>query len=388
MKTRIISLFLAVLMLFSLAACGTNGGSSSTGSDLPSSQPAGSSPDASTPADPSSDVSYPDDSATSDTYIFTDDAGRQVEVPYVINSIAPSGSMAQIVLMAIAPDMFVGVPSTYEDSARGYVPDNMFELPELGNLYAGSDLNVEQLALCAPDLILDIGQAKGSVSEDMDALQEQTLIPSVFISATLETMPETYRKLGALLGREERGEELAQFCEKIYNRTLDIMEQVGDNRVNCLYVLGQDGLNVIAASSYHAELLDLLTNNLAVVDNPLSKGSGNEVSMDQIALWNPEFVIFGPNSIYSTVTELSPWNEIDAIVNGKYVETPNIPDNWMSMPPSVQRYLGLIWMTYVLYPDYCDYDVKADILEYYELFYGSTLSDEQYDAITANAFLK
>lgn len=385
MKTRIISLLLAVLMLFSLAACGTNGGSSSTGSDISSSRPGS---DAGQPADPTPDANVPDEPDTADTYIFTDDVGREVELPYEISRIAPSGSFAQIVLMAIAPDMFVGVPSSYEEYARGYVPDDMFDLPVLGNLYAGADLNVEQLALAAPDLILDIGQVKATVSEDMDALQEQTLIPSVFISATLETMPETYRKLGALLGREERGEELAQFCEKVYNRTLDIMEQVGDNKVNCLYVLGEDGLNVIAATSYHAELLDLLTNNLAVVDNPLSKGSGNEVSMDQIALWNPEFVIFGPNSIYSTVTELSPWNEIDAIVNGKYVETPNIPDNWMSMPPSVQRYLGLIWMTYVLYPDYCDYDVKADILEYYELFYGSTLSDEQYDAITANAFLK
>ena len=44
-------------------------------------------------------------------------------------------------------------------------------------------------------------------------------------------------------------------------------------------------------------------------------------------------------------------------------------------PPSVQRYLGMIWLPVVLYPEYCDYDVKAEILEYYRLFYGCELSD-------------
>jgi iron complex transport system substrate-binding protein len=247
---------------------------------------------------------------------------------------------------------------------------------------------VEELALAAPQLIIDIGEPKESVVEDMDALQAQTLIPSVYISATLETMPETYRTLGRLLGREGRGEELAQFCERIYTRTRSIMDEVGENKVSCLYVLGEEGLNVIAATSYHAELLDLLTNNLAVVDNPLSTGSGNEVTMEQIALWNPDFVIFGPGSIYGAVENTQTWNQISAIVSRSYVEVPESPYNWMSMPPSVQRYLGLIWLPAVLYPEYCDYDVKADIVEYFQLFYGCTLSDAQYNTLTANAFLR
>ena len=166
------------------------------------------------------------------------------------------------------------------------------------------------------------------------------------------------------------------------------MDKVGDNKVNGLYVLGEDGLNVIAANSYHSELLDMLMNNLAVLDNPLSKGTGNEVTMEQISIWTPDFVVFGPGSICSTVTEAATWNEIAAIVNGDYVEVPDAPHNWMSMPPSVQRYAGMIWLTAVLYPDYCDYDVKDYIFEYYRLFYGCELTEEQYNTITANAFKK
>ncbi len=362
---RFFALLLSILMLLSLVGCGDS--------------------DTKETIDPAKQTTADSGEATR---LFTDDSGRQVEIPTEITRIAPSGSLAQIILFAIAPDMFVGLANSFYDEAKGIIADEYMNLPELGSLYSGADLNVEELALADPDIIIDIGDSKEKGGEDLDKLQTQTQIPSVFVYSTLETMPETYRTLGKLLGREERGEELAQFCEKVYNRTVDIMKKVGDNKVNALYVLGEKGLNVIASTSYHAELLDMLTNNLAVVDNPLSKGTGNEVSMEQISIWNPEFVIFGPGSIYSTVKDMPTWNQITAIKNGDYVEVPDVPHNWMSMPPAVQRYLGLSWLTAELYPDYCDYDVKAEIMEYYKLFYGCELTEDQYETITANAFRK
>lgn len=376
MKKRFFSLLLALVMVLGLAACAAEPDISPVPSD---SAPAQSDVPSNVPEDDLSDTPRAD-------FVFTDDVGRQVELPGEITRIVPSSALGQMILFAIAPDMLVGLASSFYDSARGIIDDKYFDLPEFGSLYASADLNVEELALTAPQLIIDIGEAKSSITEDMDALQTQTGIPSVFLSATLETMPETFRKLGALLNRPEKAEELAQFCEKVYDRTLSIMNEVGENRVNALYVLGDEGLNVIAAGSYHSELLDLLTNNLAVVDNPVGKGSGNEVTMEQIALWNPDFVIFGPRSIYGEVAEMPAWQDITAIQNGDYVLTPDTPHNWMSMPPSVQRYLGLIWLTYELYPDYCDYDVQADIMEYYRLFYSCTLTEEQYATITAGAF--
>ena len=168
---------------------------------------------------------------------------------------------------------------------------------------------------------------------------------------------------------------------------MSIMEQVGDDKVNALYVLGEKGLNVLAKDSFHSELIDLLTNNVAVVDNPSSKGSGNEVTMEQIALWNPDFVLFTADSIYDNVAEMDTWTEISAIADGNYIEIPEGPHNWMGTPPAVQRYLGMIWLTAELYPEYCNYDVKAEILEYYRLFYGCELTEDQYDTLTADAML-
>lgn len=326
--------------------------------------------------------------AASETRIYTDDCGREVKIPTEITAIVPSGPLSQIVLFAIAPEMFVGLAAPWDDTAKGIIPENYFNLPCFGQLYGSAALNAEELAAANPQLILDIGEAKASVAEDMDTLEAQTQIPSIHIEASLAAMPDAFRKLGSILGKEEKGEALAQFCEKVYSRTVSVMERVGDNKINALYILGEDGLHVTAKGSYHAELMDMLTNNLALVDTPAGKGTGSEVTPEQIALWNPDFIVFAPGSIYNTAAERDIWKELSAIQSGAYIEVPNGPHNWMGMPPSVQRYLGLIWLTAVLYPDYCDYDVKAEITEYYALFYGCTLTDEQYDTLTAHAFLK
>ena len=321
------------------------------------------------------------------TRIFTDSCGREVTVPAEITRIAPSSSLAQIILYAIAPEQMVSLSGHWDDRAQDMILDEVYNLPVLGRLTGSADLNVEELAFADPQIIIDIGEPKDSISDDLETLQTQTQIPAVFISSSLETLPETFRTLGSLLGKEAEAEELAMFCEAIYTQTEDIMSEV-DQKANLLYVLGEEGLNVLAKDSYHAEIIDMLANNLAAVEKPVSKGLGNEVSMEQISLWNPDFVVFAAESIYSTVKEIPAWNQVQAIVDDQYVEVPDLPHNWLGMPPSCQRYLALIWLPSVLYPEHCTYDVQEEVTEFYELFYHCTLTDEQYAMITANAFLK
>ncbi len=318
--------------------------------------------------------------------VYVDDCQREVTVPAKIQRIVPSGPLSQIFLFALAPDMFVALASKWIDEATPFIDETYLSLPYLGQLYGEANLNVEELALLAPDIIIDVGQAKGSVVEDMDYLQEVTTIPSVHIDATLETMPDAFRKLGELLHREEKAEELAAFCEKTYQRTEKIMEQVGDEKVRTLYILGADGAHVLAKDSYQSGIIDLMTDNVAVMDNPSGKGTGDAVSIEQIMAWNPDFVIFAPDSIYEDVASTPVWKEMPAIAAGNYVKVPNGPHNWMGSPPAVQRYLGLIWLPSVLYPQYCDYDVIDEVKQFYRLFYGCELTDAQYEQLVANSF--
>lgn len=325
-----------------------------------------------------------DGTQTETTRVFTDSCGREVTVPADIQKIAVSGPLAQMVVFAIAPDRMVGVANAWDESAKNYFDAKYLELPLLGQLYGGKgELNLETLLAAAPDVVIDVGEPKDSMAEDLDALQEQTGIPFVHIDAYLASMDDTYAMLGDLLAMPNEAQGLADYCRYAYDKVKAIADSV--EKVDLLYVTGEEGLNVIAKSSYHAEVIDMLCNNLAVVYEPSSKGTGNEVDMEQILNWNPAAVIFAPGSIYSTVADNENWQTIPAIRDGRYYEVPMGPYNWMGFPPSVQRILGMQWMAKVLYPDAADYDMYETTQTYFQLFYHCDLTAEQYAALTAHS---
>ena len=193
--------------------------------------------------------------------------------------------------------------------------------------------------------------------------------------------------LGELTGQTEKAEELATWCEETYAMMTDMMAKVDADgaRKSLLYCLGDKGLNVIAEGSYHAETINLLSDNLAKLPEVVSSGLGNEVDLEQILVWDPDVIIFAPDTIYDTVATDTAWQQLSAISGGNYYKTPYGPYGWLSSPPSVQRYLGMLWLGALLYPDYCEYDLQTEVTEYYELFYQCELTQEMYDNLMAGA---
>ncbi|MDR3341178.1 MAG: ABC transporter substrate-binding protein [Treponema sp.] len=316
---------------------------------------------------------------------FTDSAGRTVALPAKITRIAPSGSLAQMFLLAIAPDMLCAVSGNYSQDEAEFIPDYMKTLPVVGQFYGQANLNPEEIAKIGPDVVIDIGEPKASIAQDMDNISASIAIPTIHITATLESTPEAFRTLGKVLGREEQGEALAVFCEKILAAEKNLVAQVGNNKKSVLYCMGKTGLNVLPATSFHAEILDQMTENKAVVTNPASRGSGNETDLEQLLLWDPEVILFGPDSVYATAASDPTWQQLQAIHDGAYYEVPLGPYNWMGMPPSINRYLGILWLEKILYPEYADYDLYTETAAYYRLFYAYELSRERFDKLTANS---
>ena len=317
---------------------------------------------------------------TPQTRVFTDSVGRTVEIPYSIDKVAVSGPLAQIVLFALCPDRLAGIADKWDKTAEQFFDRKYYDLPVLGQLYGGKgELNLETLLTSGAQIVIDVGEPKKTIVEDLDALQEQTGIPFVHITALTASMGDAYRKLGELLDMPAEAEALAAYCDRIYARTLEIAGAA--EKKNLLYITGDQGLNVIARGSYHGEIIDLLSNNLAVVESPSSKGTGNEVDMEQILLWNPDVILFAPGSIYADVATRPEWQTVSAIQSGAYYEVPFGPYNWMGFPPSVQRYLGMMWMSQLLYPETARYDLYEAVKEYFGLFYHADITRDQFDAL-------
>lgn len=315
---------------------------------------------------------------------FTDSLGREFMLEKELTSVAVSGPLAQIAVFALAPDRLAGIALEWNQAAEQYLDTEYYHLPVLGQLYGGKgEMNLEELLAANPQVIIDFGEPKKSAAEDLDALQEQIGIPFVHITGTLATMDDAYRKLGELLGMEEEAELLAEYCSSNYEEVLALADSVEKERL--LYVTGEDGLNVICQGSYFAEVIDLLSDNIAAAENVSSKGSGNEVDMEQILNWNPDVIIFSDMSIYDKVETMEDWKNISAIQTGRYYEVPIGPYNWLGFPPSVHRLLGMWWMMKTVYPEAAQYDLYEKAAEYFDLFYHCELTQEQYNALMAKS---
>ena len=368
MKKHLLSLLLAVcLMMAVFSGCG------STKVDEAAAAPE-------TTAVPAAATVETTVEAAPETREFTDSTGRTVTIPYEVTRIAISGPLSQVYILPLAGDMLVGVSNAFAEDAAAYLPAYIFELTEIGQLYGGKG----EMDL---DVVIDIGDAKGTIVEDMNALTEQAGIPFVHIDATVATAPDAYRTLGKLVGREEKAEELAAYCQNILDMTAEMMEKVDADgaRKTLLYCLGDAGVNVIAEGSFHAETINTMSVNLADLPDVVSSGAGNEVDLEQILVWNPDVIIFAPDSIYDSVSGMAAWQSVGAIAEGNYYKAPYGPYGWLSSPPSVQRYLGLLWLGELLYPDYVEYDLQEEVTEYYKLFYDCDLTDAMYQDLIANA---
>ena len=322
------------------------------------------------------------------TVDFTDSLGRTVQLPKKISKIAISGPLSQVYILPLAGDMLVGVSNAFAENAQRYISEDILSKTEIGQLYGGKrEMDLEALLAADPDVVIDIGQAKGSMAEDFDTLTQQTGIPFIHLDADVSTAANAYRTLGKLLDREEKAEELAVWCESTYNNILALMEKVDADsaRKKLLYCLGDTGTNVIAEGSFHAQIVNLMSRNVAVIEDVVSSGDGNQVDLEQILLWNPDAIVFSYDSCYDTVGTSAQWQSLTAIVEGVYYEAPYGPYGWLSSPPAVQSYLGMLWLGAVLYPSYITYDLQEEVTAYYSLFYGCDLTEEMYADLMKNA---
>ena len=272
MQKKALSLLLALAMVFSLAAC------AQTPPPSPAQTPPRPLPAPPPQRGPSAEPSV--EPTAAGTRSFTDSCGRTVEFPPTSAASPPPAPWPQIVLFALAPDKFVGIASKWSKETESFIDGSYYNLPVLGQLYGSSagELNLETLAAADPQVIIDIGEPKEDHRGGHGRHERTARHPAV-----------PHRRLHRHHGRHlppagancwawrRRPPCWPTTATKRYSGTLSpSWKGWAATRANVLYCLGDQGLNVIAKDSFHGEVLDLMTNNLAVVGRPSSKGTSNE----------------------------------------------------------------------------------------------------------------
>jgi iron complex transport system substrate-binding protein len=266
----------------------------------------------------------------------TDATGRTVVVPDQPMHVLPAGPPAAILLEAVALDLMVGWPSPPSDEARSLLPSGVARLPQIPRLTGREDVTDKIVALM-PDLILDYGTVSPLYAELAQKTQQQTGVPTLLLDGSMTEIPHVLRMLGGILHREGRAETLASFAEALLALPTP---QRAHPRV--LYARGADGLLVAAPGTDVTEDFTRLGWQAVAPDG---QGMFRPSSIEAIRALDPDMILFSDPAMRSTVMHDDAWRSVRAVREGHAYVSPALPFGWVEEPPSINRLLGLAWLS-------------------------------------------
>ncbi|HTW69596.1 MAG TPA: hypothetical protein VME47_06895 [Acetobacteraceae bacterium] len=271
-----------------------------------------------------------------------DATGRHVHVPDHIARVLPAGPPAAALLAALAPDLMVGWPMPVMPEARAYLSPAAADLPAVPRLTSHADVSAEIAAL-HPGLIVDYGTVSPRYVNLARATQQRTGIPTILLDGSLAQIPQAFRTLGGILHREARAAVLADFTAAL----LALPMPAGAHpRVLC--ARGPDGLTVVAPGTDLAEVFTRLGWQVVAPEGPgqgQGQGPFRTATIDDIRALNPDVLVFSDPAMRATLATSAAWQSLRAVRDGHALVAPALPFGWIEEPPSINRLLGLAWLS-------------------------------------------
>lgn len=315
----------------------------------------------------------------------TDSAGRTVAIPDTTAKIFAAGPPASVVVYVLRPDALVGWTRKRRPEDMAYILPSTRELPEVGMLTGrGDTANVEVVLQTKPDLIVDFGSVNPTYASLADSVQQRTGIPYVLVNGRFEATPDSLRLLGDVMGARERGETLARYTEDLFKRVDVAVAATPAGKRPRVYLARQpDGLETGLKGSINTEIIER-AGGINVADSDDKRRGIVKVSPEQLLVWNPDVIVTWDRNFYAKVTAGNDpvWSSVKAVVDKRIYLAPVTPFGWIDGPPSVNRLIGLSWLTNLFQPASFAFDQKRDAREFYKLFYHVDVSDADIAALS------
>jgi iron complex transport system substrate-binding protein len=316
---------------------------------------------------------------------FTDSAGRRVTLPAKVERVFVAGPPASVILYTLAPETLLGWTRPLSDAEKAYIAPAYRDLPVTGRLAGqGSTANAEALLKLKPDMILDVGTIDPSYVSLAERMQTQTGIPYVLLDGSFAKTADSYRQLGELLGLQDRAAPFAAYAEETLNALRARTNAVPQGeRPRVYYGRGANGLETGLAGSINLEVLE----SVGAVNVAAEAGRGGltQVSLEQVLKWNPDVILALDGRFKQSALTDPSWSGIKAVQAKTIYVAPGLPFGWFDAPPSVNRLIGVRWLSRLLYPGVVSDDLAATTRDFYQRFYHVTLGDAQLATLMRDA---
>ncbi len=311
--------------------------------------------------------------------IFTDMAGRDVEIPAELEKIFIDRH-STLMFYSLDTVRNVNVGFRYSDTEKHFLKKSFYE----DKPYVIEQGSHEEMVALSPDIILWSQKLTPDVIEKAENLQQKLNIPVVLMDMDIHNYKAIMKKMGELLGREEQSEKVVEFIERNIDPIQGKVSEIDDkDKKRIYYAEGMNGLATDPQGSIHSLLIDLCggVNIAESVEVLPGKGMSN-VSLEQIYAWNPEYILvwsgnFDSMSSYKEIKGSDLWCNLDAVKSNNVYQVPWRPFGWIDRPPGMNRLIGYLWLSNLLYPEVVNIDIVEVSREFFKTFYHYEMSAEE-----------
>lgn len=300
-----------------------------------------------------------------------------------ISRVVSAGAPADLLLLAVAPEKLVGFSSfDFALQAAIPLPQSIRRLPKRGRLAGrASTLSLEGLLALKPDLVVDCGNADESWLSQARQVSRQTQIPWLLINGELKQTPAQLQVAGQALGTEARTAKQATLAKRFIVDALAFSSTPAAG-LRFYAARGARGLETGLQGSLHTEAAELLgLQNVAHIDG---RHGLAQVSMENLLAWQPD-VILVQDAVTAQYLRQDPlWQGVKAVADKKILFLSGLPFGWLDAPPGINRLLGVRRLHAWLDPT-INRCFKEDMQRYAQLFWHTTLSDDDFLKQVANA---
>lgn len=242
----------------------------------------------------------------------------------------------------------------------------------------GKSAGPEEILARKPDLVLLKSYLRDSLGKPI----EISGVPVIYLDLeTPEQFNRDLRILGTVLKQEARAEELISMFDRRASRLRELTAGVEKRRVALFQFSAREqsySFSVPPKGWIQGTMVELAGGEPVWYGSALGPG-WNQVQFEQIALWNPEVIVFVSYRNHSTeALELirgdSLWQGLEAVQNGEVYAMPADYYSWGQ--PDPRWILGAEWMARALHPELFEGSFSDSIPLFFSQFYR--IGEERY----------
>lgn len=313
-----------------------------------------------------------------------DQSGRTVEIPEdierVVMTALPFPSIYAITGEPIdkVAGMHPGSRGAIENSIMGEMYPELLEVPS--GFIEGTDINIEELLKLNPDVVFYWADYANQTKQLEEAGITAIGVNTQGDGDALLTLQSWLEIMGEVFNQQDQVGAVIDYGEKVSQEIQAVVGELPEaERPQSMFLFRHDSQEIIVPGAGHYG--DVWIESTGGINVAKEIDVTAAVNMEQIYQWNPEIIFISsftsttPQDLLENNIEGQDWSQIDAVKNGRVYKVPVGVYRWY--PPSGDVPLMMKWMALHQQPDYFQYDMKQEVLSYYQQFHQYDLTEDQ-----------